>query len=303
MKKFADVRLREQEKVNAYFQSQSSYWKDIYVSSDVYAEIHRDRHTAVLGWIDTLDLAPGSQVLEIGCGAGFMAIALAQRGLRVHAIDSVEGMIELAHRRAVESGTLDHLSLDVGDVYTLAFEDGSFDLVLAIGVIPWLGRPELAMQEMARVTRPGGHVLITADNRARLNNLLDPWLNPLLSPLKRRVKGALDRVGLRRQSLKDVGATCHSRRFIDKALARVELVKIRSMTLGFGPFSLLRRTVLPESLGIALHHRLQRLADRNVPIFRSTGAQYLVLTRKSAAQPPVQSASIERSGANSTIAD
>ena len=289
MKKFAVPRFGQQEKVNAYFRSQSSFWKDIYTGSGVYAEIHRDRHAAALDWVDGLALAPGSKVLEIGCGAGLMSVALAKRGLYIHAIDSIMAMVDLARRHAEESGATDLLSLDTGDVCALAFEDGSFDLVIALGVVPWLECPELAIQEMARVTRPGGHVILTADNRMRLNNLLDPWLNPALSPLKRRVKAVLEWVGLRQQSLKDVGATSHSRRFIDKALVRVGLVKARDMTLGFGPFSLFRRTILPEPLGTALHHRLQRLADLHVPGLRSTGAHYLVLARKSASKSLVQS--------------
>lgn len=294
MKKFAVSYLQQQEQVNAYFQSQSSYWKDIYAFRGVYAEIHRDRHAAVLTWIDSLALAPGSQVLEIGCGAGFMAVTLAERGCRVHAIDSSEAMIEQARRHAVESGMTDQLSVSVGDVYALAFADSSFDLVLAIGVIPWLERAELAIQEMARVTRPGGHVIFTADNRARLNSFLDPWLNPALNPFKWRVKDALARVGLRHWSLKDVGATSHDRRFIDGALTSTDLVKTRGMTLGFGPFTLFRRTILPESFGTALHHRLQCLAERNVPIFRSTGAHYLVLARKPTSRPLVRSTSTEK---------
>src|SRR5260370_15845424 len=64
-----------QQQVNAYFQSQSSYWEDIYSSSGVQGEIYRDRQAAVLAWIDSLALVPGSKVLEIGCGAGFMAVA------------------------------------------------------------------------------------------------------------------------------------------------------------------------------------------------------------------------------------
>ena len=280
----------QQQQVNAYFQSMSSFWKDIYASSGVYAEIHRDRHAAVLDWVDSLALAPGSQALEIGCGAGFMAVALAQRGFRVHAIDSVEAMVEQARRHAAESGTTGLLSLDVGDVYALAFEDGSFDLVIAVGVIPWLDRPALAIQEMARVTRPGRHVIFTADNRARLNNLLDPWLNPALPPLKRRVKDALERIGLRHQSLNNLEATFHSRRFIDATLTRAGLAKTRDITLGFGPFSLFGRSILPEPLGTALHHRLQRLADCNVPGFRSTGAQYLVLARKPTSSSPLDCA-------------
>jgi len=281
VKKSTVPRLQEREIVNAYFQSQAFFWKNIYTSDGVYAEIHRNRHARALDWIDGLALAPGSNALDIGCGAGLMSVALAQRGFRVHAIDSVEAMIEQAHKHAEEHRITDLLNVDIGDVYTLAFEEDSFDLVVALGVIPWLERPELAMQEMARVTKPGGYVILTADNQARLNNFLDPWLNPVFVPFKYRVKNSLVRIGLRRRSSEDVGATCHSRRFIDEALTQVDLVKTKSITLGFGPFSLFRHTVVPDPLGIALHYRLQHLVDRNIPGFRSAGAHYIVLARKS----------------------
>lgn len=285
MKKSTVPRLQEQEIVNAYFQSQAFFWKNIYTSGGVYAEIHRNRHARALDWIDDLALAPGSNALDIGCGAGLMSAALAQRGFRVHAIDSVEAMIEQARKHAEEYGITDLLNVDTGDVYALAFEEDSFDLVVALGVIPWLERPELAMQEMARVTKLGGYVILTADNQARLNNLLDPWLNPVFVPFKHRVKNSLVRIGLRRRSSEDAGATCHSRRFIDEALTQVDLVKTKSITLGFGPFSLFRHTVVPEPLGIALHYRLQHLVDRNIPGFRSAGAHYIVLARKSSSRP------------------
>ena len=48
VKKVALALQQEQEKVNAYFQSQSSFWKDIYARSGVHAEIYRDRHAAIL---------------------------------------------------------------------------------------------------------------------------------------------------------------------------------------------------------------------------------------------------------------
>ncbi|HEX6553388.1 MAG TPA: class I SAM-dependent methyltransferase, partial [Ktedonobacteraceae bacterium] len=217
----------------------------------------------------------------------------AQRGLRVHAIDPVAAMVELARRHAVEAGVAGALSVDIGDVYGLAFEDGSFDLVVALGVIPWLERAEQAIHEMARVTRPGGYVILTADNRLRLIHILDPWLNPALSPLKQSAKSALVRLGLRRRLPNKINPALHDRRFIDKTLVRFELAKAGGMTLGFGPFSLFRRRVLPEPLGIALHHWLQRLADRHVPIFRSTGAQYLVLARKQMSRPLANSMSAE----------
>ncbi len=180
MRKFGSQHLQQHEKVNAYFQLQSTYWKEIYASSDLYGEIYRNRHYAVLDWVDSLNLSPGTRVLEIGCGAGLMSIALAQRGFRVYAIDSVETMVEQARKLAFESEFAGILTVDLDDVYSLTFEDESFDLVIAIGVIPWLDRVDLAIQQMARVTRPEGHVILTVDNWARLTNFLDPWLNPAL---------------------------------------------------------------------------------------------------------------------------
>jgi ubiquinone/menaquinone biosynthesis C-methylase UbiE len=271
----------QQKQVDAYFQSQSFYWEDIYASKDVYAQIHQERHAMALTWIDDLPLAPGTtRVLEIGCVAGLMSLELAMRGFRVQAIDSTEAMLEQASKHAHEAGVTDLLSLSSGDACNLAFAEDTFDLVIALGVLPWLGQPELAIREMARVTKPGGYALFTADNRLRLNALLDPWLNPALVPLKRWVKTALDRAGLRHWSMKDVGATFHSRRFIDQTLMRAGLEKTRDKTLGFGPFTIFRQPIVPDAVGIKLHRRLQALADRETPGLRTTGAHYLVLTSK-----------------------
>ncbi len=157
------------------------------------------------------------------------------------------------------------------------------------------------MQEMARVTRPDGHVILTADNRARLTSYLDPWQLPALRPLKRHVKILLERTKLRYRSPSDIEAALHTCRFVDETLAHFELFKVRSMTLGFGPFSLFRRSILAEKPGIALHYRLQSLAERNVPVFRSTGAQYLVLARKSASPSLVQSTRAENPLFNASI--
>jgi ubiquinone/menaquinone biosynthesis C-methylase UbiE len=275
MGKYSDTYLQHQKKVNSYFQSLSSHWRDVYTNNDVKAEIIRDRHAAVLSWVESLALAPGSRVLEVGCGAGFLAIALAQRGLHVHAIDSTESMIEQARQNATQSEVGELLTLDVGNVYSLAFQDESFDLVIAIGVIPWLKQAELAIREMGRVATRGGYVIFTTANLSGLASLLDPWINPFLVPLKRFVKRQLERLGFPSSSPTMI---FHSNRFIDKTLRGVGLVKIQAMTRGFG-FSLNHKT-LPPPLGTTLHHFLQRLADQNVPGVRSTGMAYFVMARK-----------------------
>jgi len=293
---------KEQEKVHAYFQSQSSYWRDIYASRGVNAEIYRNRHARVLNWIEGLDLALGSTVLEVGCGAGFMSIALAGSGFQVSAIDSVESMVEQTREHAKQIGVNQLVSVNTGDAYSLNFDDDSFNLVIALGVIPWLQQPELAISEMARVTRTGGYIILTADNRSRLNFLLDPLLNPAFAPFKQGIKQKLERLGIRRRSTNKVDEVFHAyhdRHAIDKALAFEELVQKRNLTLGFGPFSMFRRNVIPEALGTPLHRGLQHLADWGTLGLRFTGSQYLVLVKKGESQSSLQSKIAERSSPTS----
>jgi len=241
--------------------------------------IYQHRKAAVLEWIDELALPPGSRILEVGCGAGLTTIELARRGYIVDGIDSSETMVEHTLHAAIESGARDWVKVVRGDAHSLPFEDSTFSLVLAVGVIPWIESPDTAVREMARVVRPGGYVLLTSDNRARLNHLLDPRWNPALGPLRRLLKRVLERTGLR-NSRSFVPSHFHSTSYIDRVIYENRLEKLKAVTLGFGPFSFLGRTLLPYSDGIRLHHRLQALADRGVPGLRSTGSQYLVLARK-----------------------
>lgn len=270
-----DFRLRQQERVNDYFQFASSRWKEVYVTDGVFAEIIQDRHRAVLAWVDSLNLAPTSRVLEVGCGAGYMSVALAQRGFYVQAIDSLEAMVELTRQNAVESETTDLVSAEVGDIYCLGFRDEAFDLVIAIGVFPWLERAELAIQEMARVTKRGGYLILTTANQSGLATHIDPWRKPLLLPLKLRVKESIERIR-HRHFLPSM--VFHSNRFIDEVLKQVGFIKTKGMTRGFG-FTF-HHQYLPEPLATMLHRWLQRVADRNMPIIRSIGMNSFILARR-----------------------
>ena len=73
----------------------------------------------------------------------------------------------------------------------------------------------------------------------------------------------------------------HSIKHIDQLLFQTGLQKVRGATLGFGPFTFLKRKLLAEHVGIVLHRRLQTLADRQWPGIRSLGTEYVVMARKS----------------------
>jgi D-aspartate ligase len=270
---------RQQAQVDRHFESTAQDWKTIYEERTVYGRIHQERRATALDWIDGLGLPDGSPVLEIGCGAGMTAAALAGRGLSVTAIDSAPAMIQLTDQLAQDRDLSDRIRTSVADAHDLPFPDGSYSLVLALGVLPWLHSPDRALEEMARVVRPGGYVLTSVDNLLRLHYLLDPRLNPALGSLRRSMGSGLRRIGVLHTPAPTPVRLDSSRRF-DAVMARLGLDKVRSTTIGFGPFTFWRRPVLSEPKGMRLHRTLQGAAGRGVPLVRSMGGQYMVLARR-----------------------
>ncbi len=270
-----------QERVESYFDSKSSYWTEVYGTESVLGVIQRRRMALVLEWIDELALPRESRILEVGCGAGLTTIELASRGYTVYATDSSKAMVDRTLQGVIESDVGDRVKVFRGDVYSLPFEDDMFTLVFAMGVISWLESPDVAVREMARVVKPGGYVILSSLNLMRLDHLVDPRRNPALALLRRLLKRTLERAGVRKPSRDpEVVPRNRTTSHIDRVIVQNHLEKVKSVTLGFGPYSFLGYTPLPESIGIKLHHRLQALADRGVAGLRSTGSQYVVLARK-----------------------
>jgi SAM-dependent methyltransferase len=119
---------------------------------------HRDRYRTELS--DAAVLAAvgdptGLDVLDVGCGEGYMARELARRGaVHVHGIDKAADLVAAA--RAIE---MPALSFDEGDAADLPVGSGSFDLVLANHVLNDLRDITGPINEFARVLRPGGRFI------------------------------------------------------------------------------------------------------------------------------------------------
>ena len=263
--------------VAAHFTAEARYWEAVYQGRPGPAAlIYRERQAIALNWLDQLQLPAGTPVLEIGCGAGLTSVALAQRGLCVTAVDVSPAMVELTRRRAAEAGLTGSVTAELGDAHALAFDADAFPLVLAVGVLSWLPDMTRALQELARVLQPRGHLIATAENRQRLDYLLDPRLNPALRPIRRRIRAALGRLG-RRAGIDQRLLTKRELLALTDA-AGFDVVEI--VPVGFGPFTFLGMRVVPRGVGVRLHRVLQRLAERSTPGFRSTAAQYVALLRK-----------------------
>ncbi len=262
-----------QKNVNTHFDSTVAYWDQVYREDDLQGRIYRNRQEAVLTFIDRVGLEPGARVLEIGCGAGHLTIQLAQRGLQVEAIDASDAMVEQTGRRAQEMGFAHLVNVAAADVHGLPFSGGDFSLVVAVGVLPWLHSPGSAVSEMTRVLGENGHLVLTADNGARLTSFLDPREILARSPLRKLYHAVRKRSGVAMSRL-DFPRT------IDGIVRQSGLRPMERRTVGFGPLSLLGRPILGERLGIRINDRLQRLADRGVPVLRWTGWHYVLLASK-----------------------
>jgi SAM-dependent methyltransferase len=120
-----------------------------------------------------VEIESGEEVLDLATGTGELAARAARRGAVVTAIDISEPMLEKA-RRLAEEQRLD-IRFDLGDVEYLPYEDASFDVVVSnFGAIFAPDHANVAA-ELARVTRRGGRLGLTA------------WKpNPKLSELYRR---------------------------------------------------------------------------------------------------------------------
>ena len=127
-------------------------------------------------------LVPGADVLDVGCGPGTITADIAGRVApgRVLGIDASPDAIVAARAELDALGHTD-TEVRVDDVYALAIEDASFDVVHAHQVLQHLTDPVAALREMRRVCRPGG-VVAARDGIYRAMSwfpadpLLDRWL-------------------------------------------------------------------------------------------------------------------------------
>jgi SAM-dependent methyltransferase len=125
-------------------------------------------------------LAAGQDVLDVGCGPGTITVGIGSLVApgRVVGIDAAEEIVD----RARQDEHPVNVSYEVADVYSLPFDDGSFDVVHAHQVLQHLSEPVAALGEMRRVLRPGGIVAVRDGDFggfvwAPRDPVLDQWMD------------------------------------------------------------------------------------------------------------------------------
>jgi len=105
-----------------------------------------------------LRLRDADKVVDVACGTGLFARRLA-RGATVYGVDASAEMLRRAVRNARREGTV--LELARGDAAALPYADGSFDAATCCGALHLLPQPQEALEEMGRVVRSEGRLVVT----------------------------------------------------------------------------------------------------------------------------------------------
>ena len=112
----------------------------------------------------TRRFALGKALLEVGCGTGLLLSRFAEFTESARGVDLSPGMLEKARERG--------LSVLEGSATALPFSDSSFDVTCSFKVLAHVPEIEKALAEMARVTRPGGHIIAEFYNPYSLRGLV-----------------------------------------------------------------------------------------------------------------------------------
>lgn len=129
--------------------------------------------------LDAARVTVGTRLLDAGCGAGLLALLASFRGAQVAALDASPGLLAIARQRLPGADVWE------GDLEALPFADASFDAVAAVNSVFCAADMAAAMRALARVTRRGGRVVVTAwgpPEKCEFLTSVMPALGPLLPP-------------------------------------------------------------------------------------------------------------------------
>jgi phosphatidylethanolamine/phosphatidyl-N-methylethanolamine N-methyltransferase len=136
----------------------------------------------------------GGRILEVGVGTGISLPDYSKKN-RVFGVDISEPMLRKARRRVAELGLTNVEGIEVMDAQNLEFGTGSFDVVVAQYVLTACPDPEAALDEFARVLKPGGEIILLSRVGAESGprRVIEHLLQPIVRQLGWRTEFSWER--------------------------------------------------------------------------------------------------------------
>jgi len=278
--------LNSQKKhVKQFFDEDSSWQGGFYKNRDNhFAKIVNRRKKYSFSLLDQVLDNNVETVLDVGCGSGVYLKEFMEKGYNVIGMDLSEAMLHKV-RESLEH--YDGWKLYQGDIEQIPLKDNEVDIIVCMGVLPYLLKDDKAIEELFRVLKPNGYLLISATNWFRLDQY-----HTLLKIFFKKMIGKYPEIkehqpGLSYTSPWFLNNPPHYRfkayniRKFKKYMSQKGFLLIEGLTYGF-EFTVIRRFgLLPESflnrLEISMENFLKRFY---IPFLSNSGYEYIGLFKK-----------------------
>ena len=118
-----------------------------------------------LEWIENIVPLKGLRVLDVGCGGGILADAMARKGADVLGIDLAGKALKVAQLHALEAQTEGVAYQEISAEALASEQPGTFDVVTCMEMLEHVPDPSLVVKACATLVKPGGHVFFSTINR------------------------------------------------------------------------------------------------------------------------------------------
>ena len=141
-----------------------------------------------------LRLMPPMVIADLGAGEGAFALLLAERAVKVIAVDTSAKMIEVAREQAARHG-VNNVEYRLGDMEELPIEDASVDLVFFSQSLHHALHPERAIQEASRILKPGGRIVVLDLLKHRFEEARELYADEWLGFSEAELEAMLEKAG------------------------------------------------------------------------------------------------------------
>ncbi len=144
----------------ARFEAAASRWWD---PQGEMRPLH-DLNPVRLAYVESSGLLEGRDVLDVGCGGGLLAEAMARKGARVTGLDMATELLKVAQLHALEAGVTVNYLLESAEQHAVEHAAG-YDVVTCMEMLEHVPDPAQVLVALAALVRPGGHVFVSTINR------------------------------------------------------------------------------------------------------------------------------------------
>ena len=259
--------------ISDFFSHKSDYWVNLYESDENPSSFMRyeliSRKRTVFNLLDKLIPGKNKTVLDIGCGIGNYLEDLYKRGHKINGIDIAENMLQTSKERLKKYFEFPPLCRT--DIENLPFPDNQFDVVFCVGVLEYLKSDVKSLEQISRVLKPGGFLILTLPNFLSIKNFLDPyyflnkgWRFFFKKILKKKTKSQKD------FQLKDIALNSDftNRRYtlnqIDPIFRNNNLNVVSKLSVAFGPPRFWQKEYITLSRNIKISDFLNRQSNKRL---------------------------------------